>query len=70
MLIQTKLAPPNRSIDLLWRAALVERITTSAKHLTVISAPAGYGKTTLLSQCHAQWRREDVAVAWYSVDDS
>jgi LuxR family maltose regulon positive regulatory protein len=70
MLIRTKLAPPNRSIDLLWRDALVEQITSATRHLTVISAPAGYGKTTLLSQCHAQWRREDVAVAWYSVDDS
>lgn len=70
MLIRTKLAPPNRSIDLVWRAALVDRITRSTKHLTVVSAPAGYGKTTLLSQCHAQWRNEDVAVAWYSVDDS
>jgi len=70
MLIQTKLAPPNRSIDLLWRAALVDQITGVGQHLTVVSAPAGYGKTTLLSQCHAQWRREDVAVAWYSVDDS
>jgi len=70
MLIRTKLAPPNRSIDLLWRAALVEKITRSTKHLTVVSAPAGYGKTTLLSQCHTQWRREDVAVAWYSVDDT
>jgi LuxR family maltose regulon positive regulatory protein len=36
----------------------------------VLSAPVGYGKTTLLSQCYAQWRREDVTVAWYSVDDS
>ncbi len=70
MLIRTKLAPPNRSIDLLWREALVEQITSATRQLTVVSAPAGYGKTTLLSQCHARWRREDVAVAWYSVDDS
>jgi LuxR family maltose regulon positive regulatory protein len=70
MLIRTKLAPPNRSTNLLWREALVDRITRSTKHLTVVSAPAGYGKTTLLSQCHTQWRSEDVAVAWYSVDDS
>nr|WP_232307303.1 LuxR C-terminal-related transcriptional regulator [Sphingomonas sp. Y57] len=70
MLIRTKLAPPNRAIDLLWREALVGRITGAAERLAVLSAPAGYGKTTLLSQCHAQWRREDVAVAWYSVDDS
>lgn len=70
MLIRTKLAPPNRSIDLLWREALVGQITCATRHLTVVSAPAGYGKTTLLSQCHARWRREEVAVAWYSVDDS
>lgn len=70
MLIRTKLAPPNRSIDLLWREALVDRITGSTCHLTLVSAPAGYGKTTLLSQCYARWQGEDVAVAWYSVDDS
>lgn len=70
MLIRTKLAPPRRSIDLLWRESLVARITSSNKPLTVVSAPAGYGKTTLLSQCHAHWQREDVAVAWYSVDES
>jgi LuxR family maltose regulon positive regulatory protein len=70
MLIRTKLAPPNRSIDLLWREALVDRITGATRHLTLVSAPAGYGKTTLLSQCYARWQGEDVAVAWYSVDDS
>ncbi|WP_422056558.1 LuxR C-terminal-related transcriptional regulator [Sphingomonas sp.] len=69
MLIRTKLAPPNRSIDLLSRDALIDRIIVSQRQLTVLSAPAGYGKTTLLSQCHARWRQEDVAVAWYSVDD-
>lgn len=70
MLIRTKLAPPNRSIDLVWRDALVRQVTGAARRVTVVSAPAGYGKTTLLSQCHARWRNEDVAVAWYSVDDS
>lgn len=70
MLIRTKLSPPNRTIDLLWREALVEKITGANERLTVVSATAGYGKTTLLSQCFAQWRRKDVSVAWYSVDDS
>lgn len=70
MLIRTKLAPPNRSIDLLRRDALIERVTGASERLTVVSAPAGYGKTTLLSQCHAQWRGQDVVVAWYSVDES
>ncbi|MFL9839760.1 LuxR C-terminal-related transcriptional regulator [Sphingomonas sp. ST-64] len=69
MLIGTKLAPPNRSIDLLCREALIAQIIGSQRQLTVLSAPAGYGKTTLLSQCHARWLQEDVAVAWYSVDD-
>ena len=70
MLIGTKLAPPNRMTDAARRDALVERITSDTRRVTVLSAPAGYGKTTLLSQCHARWREGDVAVAWYSADDS
>ena len=69
MLIKTKLAPPHQAIDTLTRTALVGRIVSATRPLTVISAPAGYGKTTLLSQCYDHWRQADVAAAWYSVDE-
>jgi LuxR family maltose regulon positive regulatory protein len=38
--------------------------------LALISAPAGFGKTTLLSQCIAHWDRREsgVRVAWLSAD--
>ncbi|MGD8515670.1 MAG: LuxR C-terminal-related transcriptional regulator [Anaerolineae bacterium] len=36
-----------------------------ARKLTLISAPAGFGKTTLLSQCIAE---RDLATAWVSLD--
>jgi ATP/maltotriose-dependent transcriptional regulator MalT len=54
-LIGTKLhAPPSRN-DLVTRSDLVELLRAgSHRQLTLLSAPAGYGKTTLL----AEWRAE------------
>lgn len=70
MLIQTKIAPPAQSGQTLHRTALVDAITRGpTSRLVVINAPAGYGKTTLLGQCFAEWAREGVIVGWYSVDD-
>lgn len=69
MLIKTKLAPPHQAINTLWRDALVERIAAPARPLTLVNAPAGFGKTTLLGQCYERWRREGLIAAWYSVDD-
>ena len=50
-LLRTKLyAPPVRP-ELVWRPRLIERLNAGLEHkLTLVSAPAGYGKTTLLSE--------------------
>ena len=51
LLVETKLLVPQRHRELVPRRRLtgiVERASTSA--LTVVSAPAGFGKTTLLAQ--------------------
>ena len=51
LLVETKLLVPQRHQELVPRLRLtgiVERASTSA--LTVVSAPAGFGKTTLLAQ--------------------
>lgn len=69
MLIKTKLAPPHQAINTLWRDALVDRIVAQPRPLTLVNAPAGFGKTTLLGQCYKRWRREGLIAAWYSVDD-
>jgi LuxR family maltose regulon positive regulatory protein len=65
-LLTTKLYAPSVPPDLVPRPALVERLNGGLRHrLTLISAPAGFGKTMLA----AAWTR-DVGrpVAWLSLD--
>lgn len=50
-LLSTKLASPRLRTALVPRAALLDRLDEGLEHrLTLISAPAGFGKTTLVSQ--------------------
>jgi LuxR family maltose regulon positive regulatory protein len=66
--LQTKLyIPPPRS-DLVPRPRLSERLEAGTRgKLTLISAPAGYGKSTLVSE----WiTRSKVPTAWLSLDAS
>jgi LuxR family maltose regulon positive regulatory protein len=65
-LLKTKLyVPPVRSERVL-RPRLVERLKAGLdRKLTLISAPAGFGKTTLLSECAARCGHP---VAWVSLD--
>jgi LuxR family maltose regulon positive regulatory protein len=66
-LLQTKLhIPPIRS-ELVSRPRLIERLEAGLdRRLTLISAPAGFGKTTLLSECAARCR---TSVSWLSLDE-
>ena len=68
-LLTTKLYfPPMRSI-LVSRRHLMERLQIGLKgRLTLVSAPAGYGKTTLMSEWRAGLGR-DISTAWLSLDD-
>ena len=65
-LLQTKLYIPQARPDLVSRPLLVERLNAGLDgNLTLVSAPAGFGKTTLLSQ----WAgRHERSVAWVSLD--
>jgi LuxR family transcriptional regulator, maltose regulon positive regulatory protein len=66
-LIATKLQIPPLTRHLIPRAHLVDAVERDIRHvkLVLVSAPAGYGKTTLL----AQWARVSCAsVVWLSVD--
>jgi LuxR family maltose regulon positive regulatory protein len=50
-LLSTKLAPPRLRTAVVPRPALLARLSAGLDHkLTLISAPAGFGKTTLVSQ--------------------
>ena len=69
-LITTKLRPPRTRPNLVARPRLREALDRSeGRRLTLVSAPAGFGKTTLL----AEWleeRSEEKAVAWVSLEGS
>jgi len=64
--LTTKLYIPKIRPDLVSRHRLVERLNQGVnRKLTLISAPAGFGKTTLLSD----WVHQSVVpVAWVSLD--
>jgi len=73
-LLKTKLyIPPVRS-GLVSRPRLIERLNAGLhRKLTLISAPAGFGKTTLLSEWASQRVSESAngrPVAWVSLDES
>ena len=65
-LLPTKLHVPHPRTHLVPRAHLVERLQQGiARQLTLVSAPAGFGKTTLL----AQWlAKRGTPAAWLSLE--
>ena len=66
-LLQTKLYIPPPRPGLVSRPRLLERLDAGLhSKLTLISAPAGFGKTTLLSEWIANSERP---VAWVSLDE-
>jgi len=68
-LLATKLHIPRRRTSLVLRARLTERLGRAGEaSLTLVSAPAGFGKTTLLVQWLAGDPPEGRAVAWLSLD--
>jgi LuxR family transcriptional regulator, maltose regulon positive regulatory protein len=69
-LVSTKLRPSQARPKLVARPRLVAKLDReTGRKLTLISAPAGFGKTTLL----VEWLREragsEGSVAWFSLDE-
>lgn len=68
VLIESKLHIPPLSLRLISRPSLNTKLEREIKHcrLAVVSAPPGYGKTTLLSD----WaRRSQFSVAWLTITE-
>jgi LuxR family transcriptional regulator, maltose regulon positive regulatory protein len=65
-LVLTKLAPPRIRLEHVDRRELRGRLAEGRQRLTLLNAPAGYGKTTLL----AWWQQADARrpFAWVSLD--
>ncbi|NIV33890.1 MAG: hypothetical protein GWN58_31910, partial [Anaerolineae bacterium] len=67
MLLATKFMRPAADPRAIARPRLLERLQPdAARRLTAITAPAGYGKTTLVNQWCAE---HEHPVAWLSLDD-
>ena len=66
-ILRAKLYVPRGRPNAVPRPRLYERLDEGVRReLTVVSAPAGFGKTTLL----ADWsRRSELPVAWISLDE-
>jgi LuxR family maltose regulon positive regulatory protein len=63
---KTKLVIPHLRADLVSRPRLLKKLAEGAnKKLTLLSAPPGFGKTTLLSE----WlHKKKLPAAWFSID--
>ena len=71
-MLATKLFPTTPRSELVARPGLAEQLDSTLNRghrLTLISAPAGFGKSTLLSDWAASRADADVAVAWLSLDE-
>ena len=71
-LLRTKLFPADAGgRTLLLRNALIDRLFSArGQRLIVLSAPAGFGKSTVLSQFRLRLQDTGARVAWLSCDES
>ena len=66
-ILVTKLYIPPHRVNVVLRPRLTERLNEGLhRKLTLVSAPAGFGKTTLVSEWIASYARP---VAWLSLDE-
>ncbi|MEO7295260.1 MAG: LuxR C-terminal-related transcriptional regulator [Candidatus Limnocylindria bacterium] len=70
-ILETKFYAPRARSDLVSRPRLAERVRRGLDaKLTLVSAPAGFGKTTLLSEWLDASSSDDRSVAWLSLDEA
>lgn len=70
-IIATKLYVPKRRRGLVARPRLKDKLRGDDDvRLVLVSAPAGFGKTTLLAEWFAETSRDGAGVAWISLDPS
>ncbi|PNU06857.1 helix-turn-helix transcriptional regulator [Novosphingobium guangzhouense] len=68
-LIRTKVAPPIWLGSQIRRDLLLERLDEAlARRMTVIHAPAGYGKTSLLSQWRRRCEDAEILIGWLTLE--
>ncbi|MCZ3389012.1 MAG: LuxR C-terminal-related transcriptional regulator [Actinomycetia bacterium] len=69
-LVETKFFLPHARAGLIARTRLDAVLSGRRSRLTLLSAPAGFGKTTLLAQwLRTEAERSDLRIAWVSLDE-
>ena len=68
-LLRQKVTIPDRVTGYLDRSGLVERAMPTRSRVTVLKAPAGFGKTTLLAECCRRLCQDGIPTAWVSLDE-
>jgi LuxR family maltose regulon positive regulatory protein len=69
-LVKAKVSPPSFLVNSCRREALLKRLSTyTHNRVTLLEAPAGFGKTLLLSQWREDLRTAGCFVAWLSVTE-
>jgi LuxR family transcriptional regulator, maltose regulon positive regulatory protein len=69
-LFKTKLEPPLEFGELIARPRLLQKLEEAVQtRLTLLQAPAGYGKTRLMTQWFHALRASRSRVAWLSIDE-
>ena len=69
-MLRRKVTIPGRVADYMDRERLSRWAAPTRSRLTVVLAPGGFGKTTLLAECCRRMRARGVVTAWVSVDPS
>ncbi len=69
--ITSKLTPPRSPASLISRLSTIQLLKDiNSKSFILVTAPAGYGKTTLLSQMRKEYSVQGKRVAWLTLDES
>ncbi|MFN8420661.1 MAG: LuxR C-terminal-related transcriptional regulator [Anaerolineae bacterium] len=70
VILQTKLTPPPVRSDRVQRPRLTDRFNAVQQHpLTLVCAPAGYGKSSLLAEWFSADAGKTSAYSWLSLDE-
>ena len=68
-LLRQKVTIPEPVVGYLHRSELAAECLPTNRRLTLLQAPGGFGKTTLLAECCRTLVRQGVVTAWLSADE-
>ena len=68
-LLRHRVTVPARGVNYFDRPELIRRCTPSNQHVTLLMAPGGFGKTTLLAECCRRVIEIGIRTAWLVLDE-